>query len=82
MIGVPDILQIHLLAIHHHVLHPTSIVVNLEVLLSIDYAIQPKRDIDDALIRVALHQAQNQSIGDVLDIVKIAYAVSYQFFTL
>ena len=75
VIAVAHILHLHLLPIHHHVLDPASIVVDPEMLLSIHDAVQPKRDIDNALIRVSLHQAQDQPIRDVLNILKIGYRV-------
>lgn len=82
MIAVPDILQLQFFAIDHHILHTTPIIIDPEVLLSIHHPIQPKRDIDNPLIRVPLHQAQNQPIRDILDILKLANPMLYQFIPL
>jgi hypothetical protein len=72
MVDVLHIFDLQCIPINHNVFNTPAIVINSEILLNIEYAIQPKGDINNTLIGVALHEAEDEFIVDVPDVLKIS----------
>jgi hypothetical protein len=42
--------------------------------MDIQHSVQPKRDIDNSLVRISLHQAQNQFIVNVPEVIQLRHS--------